>query len=105
LFGLPHGRDEGKGGTADTAAAYEEDQGVVSFGGYTTNLTFGDNGDRCSSGYVHGWVQTCKQALTNPTAEKDVYGCPGVTDKQITNAQNAGQIRKSFKVPCMRITG
>jgi hypothetical protein len=85
LFGYYHGRDEGRDGFFDTNAACEDDQGEVSYHGVTTNLTADHNEDRCTDGYIKGWDSTCQQALRDPDAEHDIYGCPGVSDKTINH--------------------
>ena len=41
--------------------------------------------NRCESGYTKGWDSTCALALKDPHAEHDIYGCPGISDKENNN--------------------
>jgi hypothetical protein len=56
---------------------------IVSYDGHTLNLTADHNEDRRTHAYTAGWDSTCQQALQDPNAQHDIYGCPGVSDKTI----------------------
>lgn len=91
MYGFFIGKYDGRNGLYDNGAACDMNQmnagygnGVVIQKDYWVNLTYGDNQQRCESGYTHGWTATCKEALTNPAADKDIYGCPGVSTNKIT---------------------
>lgn len=76
MYGLFHGKNDGRNGLYDSVAAC----GI-------TGVSL-DNQQRCESGYTHGWTTTCKEALTNPYAQHDVYGCPGVSADKIAEVLN-----------------
>jgi hypothetical protein len=56
--------------------------------GITVNLTADHNTSRCTDGFTAGWDSTCQQALSDPNAHHDIYGCPGVSDNQINMELN-----------------
>lgn len=43
----------------------------------------------CDAGYLKGWDSTCATALSNPDAEHDIYGCPGISHAAIDKILNS----------------
>lgn len=85
MYGYENGKGAGKAAYTDNTPCDGDGVNpyIVQFHGHSVNLTSTDSIDRCNSGYTKGWDSTCAQALSNPSAEHDIYGCPGVSNHRI----------------------